>query len=171
MRVLQGISLSLLLIVMNCAPTQKVDTTENTVWTFISSKEIEEDDSFPTEYMMLKLDNTLLEEKLNQSETPLISVPTHNGDFINVRLEDSGTMSPALAAKFPNIKSFQGTEIGNNSTTIRVDKNTSGLFAMITRDGEVYFINPIEKGSTTYIVYEKKYAKRGNNPFADKVIK
>lgn len=168
---IQRIFLGLLLIVMNCSPSQKIDTSENILWTFISSTEIETDDSLPTEYGMLKLDNTLLEEKLNQSGTPVISIPTYEGEFITVRLEDSGTMSPALAAKFPNIKSYQGEEIGNSSTTIRIDKNTSGLFAMITRNSEVYFINPKEKGSTTYLVYEKRYARRGSNPFADQVIK
>ena len=171
MRVIQWGCLGLLLLGINCSPTQKLDITENEMWTMMASNEIDANDGLPTTYQLLKLDGEVLERKLNESETPVISIPTYTANFITVKLEDAGTMSPVLAAKFSNIKSYRGEAIADSRTTIRLDKNASGLYAMVTKGEEIYFINPVEKGSDKYVVYEKQYAKRGSNPFVDQVIK
>lgn len=160
----------LLIVVVSCVSTQNIDYAKNDLWEFIPSKEIESNSILPTKYLILTLNKKILEDKLI-SDSPEISLPDTNQAFIMVKLEDSGTMSPELAKKFPNIKSFRGQELDNSSTKVRIDKNSSGLFAMIVRDGQTYFINPIKKGSSTYIVYDKAHAVRGGNPFADQVIK
>ncbi len=159
------------LIALSCNSTQKANNVKNELWTYTSSKELEQNDLMPKEYLVLEFNNTLLEEKLDESKTPQITLPTLDRSFININLRGSGTMSSELAKKFPNIKSYLGEGVGNSSIKVRIDKNSSGLFAMIVKDGETYFVNPVEKGSLIYIVYDKRHAVRGGNPFADQVIK
>lgn len=165
------IGLILIAIAVSCNTTQKVSGTKNELWTFTSSKEIEQKDLMPKDYLTLELNDALLGEKLSNSTTPQITLPTLDRSFITVKLEDSGTMSPALATKFPNIKSFKGEQVGNNITKVRIDKNAHGVFAMIVAEGQTYFINPLEKGSSIYIIYNKQNAVKGGNPFVDKLIK
>lgn len=150
---------------------KKNSSTKNDIWTFISSEDMGNDNSLPKEYTAMKLNIELLEKQLKQSRTPEIALPIINQTLITVKLEDSGTMSADLAAKFPNIKSYKGRELNDSSTEIRVDKNSSGVFAMIVREGQTYFINPIKKGSAIYVIYDKIYAVRGKNPFIERVIK
>ena len=161
----------LLMSITCCTSTQNISSVKGELWTFISSKEIKKNNQLPNEYVALRLDTGLLGKKLRQNEISEITMPTLDLTLITVRLKDSGTMSPALAKKFPNIKSYKADEIGNRSTKIRIDKNSSGLFAMIRKGGKTYFVNPVEKGSTMYIVYDKQHAVKGGNPFIDQVIK
>ena len=163
--------IGLFLTTLSCNSTQKVSGAENDLWTFISTNELKQNELMPKEYLALELNKALLEDKLNQSKTPQITLPTLDQSFITVRLEDSGTMSPVLAAKFPNIKSLKGEQVDNSITKVRIDKNAKGFFAMIVAEGQTYFINPSEKGSSVYIIYDKQNAVKGGNPFVDKLIK
>jgi len=168
---IQRIWMGLMLVALSCNTTQKVSSFKNELWKFTSSKATGQNDLLPKEYLTLELNSTLLEEKLNESKAPQVTLPTLEQTFITVRLEDSRTMSPGLAAKFPNIKSFMGEQIDNSITKVRIDKNSSGFFAMIVAEGQTFFINPLEKGSSVYIIYDKIHAVNGGNPFIDKLVK
>ncbi len=100
-----------------------------------------------------------------------IAIPIPEGGYINILIKNSSTMSPALAKKYPNIKSYVVIQSGNIISG-RIDINPSGFYAMITTTESTFFINPITKGSESYLCYEKRNAKSDmNNPFIDKVLK
>jgi hypothetical protein len=125
-------------------------------------------DSFK-EYRSLSL--TLNDLKNSASKDGEISVPLPEGEFINVKIKESATMSPELAKKYPEIKSYIVTKSANIISG-RIDINPSGFYAMITTDTSTFFINPVNKGSKDYLCYDKINAKRDmNNPFVDKVLK
>ena len=72
-------------------------------------------------------------------------------------------MSPELAAKYPDLKSLK---IISERFTGRIDINNDGFYAMIMDGSNTYFINPVVKGSGSYISYDKRQAaKNFNNPF------
>ncbi|HNP20254.1 MAG TPA: hypothetical protein PKL31_17570 [Fulvivirga sp.] len=100
-----------------------------------------------------------------------IAIPIPEGGYINIQIKKSSTMSPALEEKYPDIKSYVVIQSGNIISG-RIDINPSGFYAMITTTENTFFINPITKGSKSYLCYEKRNAKGDmNNPFIDKVLK
>jgi hypothetical protein len=159
------------LLITGCSSSKTIDYHKNGLWTFTSNEEVEINSQTPKVFMTLILNKEMLQRKLKNSEKPTLSLPLSDHSLIVVKLEDSGTMSPELAKKFPNIKSYRGYDLADSNIQVRVDCNLGGLYAMIVKGNETYFINPIIKGSPKYIVYNKKNAVKGGNPFADQIIK
>jgi len=66
-------------------------------------------------------------------------------------------MSPELAKKFPNNKSYIGYAVGNKSISIRFSVNELGVYAMITKAGkQTVYIDPLSKNRLVYMVYKRK---------------
>ncbi|HET8858992.1 reprolysin-like metallopeptidase [Marivirga sp.] len=97
-----------------------------------------------------------LNNALLQNSNHTMAIPYPDGSFKNFSLEESSVMSAALAAKFPEIKTF----IGENKKTgeiVRLDVSKKGFHAMIYSNEGVFFIDPIEKNNISdYQVYFKK---------------
>ncbi|QSE97267.1 hypothetical protein [Fulvivirga lutea] len=150
-----------------CKPTDN-QKTANTI-SYWQPTSISKSETLPKEFNSYKLDFDKLKNHL--TTTNKVITPTLGGEYQENHLEESGTMSPELAAKFPEIKSYK--IIGNDDIVLgRIDINPSGFYLMITDKQTTYYINPVEKKSEYYIVYDKKYAvKNSDNPFIDKVIK
>lgn len=68
----------------------------------------------------------------------------------------SGTMSPELAAKFPQIVSLKGFEEKDHASTVRIDSDGSQWSAEMTLGGVAYIISPWKKGAVTYYLLYKK---------------
>ncbi len=110
----------------------------------------------PSEFDVWQCDYNVLRKRL-AAEEPKVKLPTSKGlqTFI---LENSGTMSPELAEKFPNIRSFKGTST-DGKTQARLDTNDEGLFVEFTETGsEQFFLSPLLKGSKTYYATYRKDA-------------
>ncbi|MDC8013956.1 reprolysin-like metallopeptidase [Tahibacter soli] len=70
-----------------------------------------------------------------------LAVPRPDGGYAQFALEDSGTMPPELAAKFPEIRSLKGIDADGNR--IRVDISPLGFQAMVFgHDGDVWVVQP-----------------------------
>jgi hypothetical protein len=76
------------------------------------------------------------------------------GDLQTFTLQNSGTMSKALAEKFPNIKSYKGES--ENGTTARVDTNDEGFFAEYKNGSTIWLVAPYLKGSKSYYIFYEK---------------
>ncbi|MEQ8924897.1 MAG: hypothetical protein RLO81_03735 [Fulvivirga sp.] len=150
-----------------CKPTTNQNTTQSeSYWQQIDIKKSE---SLPNEFTGYRLDFNKLKSQINKNQTVLI--PTLDGELMSYKLADSGTMSPELAAKYPEIKSYKIVK-ADNIISGRIDINPSGFYVMIVDQNSTYFINPVEKKGSAYICYDKLYAlKNSNNPFIDQVIK
>jgi hypothetical protein len=145
-----------------CQSTQNYST--GSYWTDIDAATdyIEE---LPTTYRALNLNLDDLKTRLNNLKEVVLPLP--KGSYMLVELEESTTMSPELAAKYPEIKSYV---VKNQSGIIsgRIDINPSGFYAMIVTDSITFFINPTVKKGLQYVCYDKRSVKADvNNPFYD----
>ena len=91
-----------------------------------------------------------------------IELPTTSG-MTEFSVQNSNTMSPALAAKFPNIRSFKGKS-SNGNLQLRLDTNDEGLFAEISGVNRKELIAPLLKGSQSYYVLYKEADLDGGTP-------
>jgi len=70
-----------------------------------------------------------------------LAVPRPQGGYADFVLEDSGTLPPELAAKFPEIRSLMGVDADGNR--IRVDISPLGFQAMVFgHDGDTWVVQP-----------------------------
>lgn len=84
-------------------------------------------------------------------------------------VQPSGTMSPELAAKFPELISLKGVARADKNATLRLDYNGSELNAEIIWKGVSYIIAPWKKGSRTYyLLYKKEDSGTEKKPFREK---
>ena len=101
----------------------------------------------PSSFDLYKCDYNELMRTLN-GENPSIEIPTKKG-LITFALVNSNTMNEALAAKYPEIKSYKGKS-SDGTLSIRLDTNEKGLFAEVTGVEFKNLLNPILSGNKTY---------------------
>ena len=118
----------------------------------------------PTAYRSLALDvgAALLfvdnEAKIGQA----FSLPTPEGGYADFVLEDSGTMDPQLAAKFPEIRSLRGHDAAGND--VRVDISSLGFQAMVfERGGGSWVVQPetLGAGTDAYLSFRREAVHAG----------
>lgn len=88
-----------------------------------------------------------LREQLT-GEFIIVELPVNSG-LTSFSLMNSGTMSPELAAKFPNIKSYKGAS-EDSSIKARIDTNEEGLFGEFQTTEGKFLLSPYLKGSNVY---------------------
>lgn len=97
---------------------------------------------------------TIKNSKKKQLET-IIYMPSRNGDIEPFAIYEDPVLSPSLAAKYPNIKSYYGFSKNNPRTRLRMSVSHHGVQTMITSvDHPSLFMQPISKGSNHYILYD-----------------
>lgn len=95
------------------------------------------------------------------SSTPFSKVvyfPDSEGEMHAFRIKETPVFSPELSRKYPNIKSYTGTGIKNNSLKIRFSWSHKGLQSMLV-DEELSSNSFLQKITTTgqrYMVYNRK---------------
>lgn len=104
-----------------------------------------------------------LSEKAEQGR--IFSLPAPDGSFRDFKVWQSTMMEPALAAKYPQIKTFTAEATNDHRVTAKIDLSPAGFHAMIFDGEQTYFIDPysdLEDGN--YLCYYKKDCKRGASP-------
>ncbi len=122
--------------------------------------------TLPSEYHTFALDlegmrATLSKAPLKENkdlQKPLeLDLPLANGQIMTFEVYESSVMMPKLAAKFPQIRSYQGVGKGNSDYSIRVDCNTLGLFVrMRTPDGLTHIMPYATKQDKYYMSFFRK---------------
>ncbi|HYN85312.1 MAG TPA: M12 family metallo-peptidase [Pyrinomonadaceae bacterium] len=84
--------------------------------------------------------------------------------YIRFRVEESSVMSPELAAKLPDLKTYRGRGIDDPSATTRFSVSAAGLSAIvITQDG-TFYIDPFKgdpnKSKPIHLSYGKEQMVR-----------
>ncbi len=77
-------------------------------------------------------------------------------------------MEPALASKFPEIRTFRGVACDDPTTTVRFDLTPLGFHAMVFSSHSTWFIDPYQRGDTDHYVSYFKHDFRlpaGARPF------
>lgn len=130
----------------------------------------------PLAYRSVQLDRNQLRTLLNQlpleSAVPatesdkILSLPLADGGFSSFRVVEAPIMEPALAAQFPEIRTYLGQGIDDRTATLRFDVTPTGFHAqIISWEGSTY-IDPYQPGDLDhYIVYRKSDAQeQGERP-------
>ena len=131
------------------------------LWEFLPNIGMDVSDSgetLPETFLAFQLDEGLLRKSLAGSDS--LSLPLPDSTFMTFTLSDSGTMSPGLRERFPDIRSYKGVSTETNRIQARIDINQNGFFSMITGAGETSVIGPyVIDGQTVYLSFYRSAFK------------
>ena len=112
----------------------------------------------------VRLDKTALSSLLSQAPMEfseaasknklMLTLPMPNRSFARFWIEESPIMEPALAARFPEIKSYRGQGIDDPTATTRFDWTPKGFHAMVLSQAGTVYVDPISS-DTDYISVNK----------------
>ena len=92
---------------------------------------------------------------LKNSNT-ILAIPNQNGQLQNFKVFENSVLDPALAARYPEIKSYIGVGIDNPTAVSYFSVSPLGFKSMtINADRTTVFIEPISRDLTTYTVYDR----------------
>jgi uncharacterized protein (TIGR03437 family) len=153
--------------------SQNVNTSTDGVWQLMGSQapdqaplNVAPGHSFRTLRLNLSalqevLRKTPFEDTTTQSES-VLSLPLPNGSFARFQIEESPVMEPALAAKFPEIKSYRGRGLDDSALQVRFDWSPRGLHALLLAGEEAISIGPARNDdAATYVSF---YGQDAVNP-------
>ncbi|MES2409945.1 MAG: fibronectin type III domain-containing protein [Bacteroidota bacterium] len=101
----------------------------------------------------------------------IVSFPNTNGQMERFRIKESSNMDPALAARYPEIKSYIGQGEDTPGSTIYFSLSPLGLQTMVIRpDQSAEFIEPYTTDLSAYTVYKKADKAASLTRFECKVI-
>ncbi|QEC67177.1 T9SS type A sorting domain-containing protein [Panacibacter ginsenosidivorans] len=117
--------------------------------------------------MQSALKNAPAEKSIVAGISSLIfRVPNSKGEMESYRVVEAPVMEPALAEKYPNIKSYAGQGIEHPQSTIRFDISPLGFHAMIiSPDRKTIYINPVDKSTNSYIVFDRENLNKERQTF------
>jgi len=117
--------------------------------------------SEPLYYRSLKVDRDALLQRLaaapregTSSQAATLGLPMPYGDSQEFALEESPILAPALAARFPEIRTYRVRSITDPSVSGRLDMTPAGFHALLTTPAGTVFIDP--DGSGGYRSYYKQ---------------
>jgi hypothetical protein len=92
---------------------------------------------------------------LKNSNT-ILAIPNQNGQLQNFKVFENSVLDPALAARYPEIKSYIGVGIDNPAVVSYFSVSPLGFKSMtINADRTTVFIEPISRDLSTYTVYDR----------------
>jgi chitodextrinase len=100
-----------------------------------------------------------------------LSIPNENGVLERFSIYENSALDPALAARYPEIKSYIGIGLDNPTSTSYFSVTPLGFKSMTINAGKsAVFIEPISQDLTTYSVYKKADRVKSLTPFECEVI-
>jgi len=102
------------------------------------------------------LDGAATREKRAATEVEL-TLPMPDGTYARFAVVESALFSPAVQARFPDIRTYRGQGIDDRSATAMIELSPFGFRAYVIADDETAVIDPAGDG-THYLSYWKKNA-------------
>ena len=76
----------------------------------------------------------------------VLALPLPNGTTGRFALHQAPVMAPALAARFPEIKTYAGIGLDDASAAVRLDMSPQGFHAQVlTSNGNSFYIDPVSR--------------------------
>ena len=93
-----------------------------------------------------------------RTAAPLVlSLPAPDGGFERFAVQESPVVAPALAARFPFIKTYAGQGIDDPAATARLDLGRTGFHAQVLSPAGDWYIDPIFRlDQSAYASYFEK---------------
>lgn len=126
--------------------------------------------ALPSAYLTYQLDGPSIQNVLQSAPQEFtaaaaagqctISIPLADGSFEPFAVWKTAMLEPALAAKFPYIRTYAGRSLRNPERTVRLSYTARGFRAMVMQpDLGVVFVEPYSWNQERYyIVYDAKTA-------------
>ncbi len=119
----------------------------------------------PTHQRLMELNQEALQRLLSNApqefserarQSPLVlTLPLPNGTLARFKVVESTIVTPDLAARLPQIKTYQGQGLDDPTMTARFDWSPQGLHGIILSGSEAFFIEPQTAGNTSrYLTYD-----------------
>lgn len=87
----------------------------------------------------------------------VMALPMPDGTFARFRVEESPVLAPALAARFPEIKTYRGRGLDDPTATARFDVTPAGFHAVVLSGGGTVVIEPdARRGAGAYVSYDRR---------------
>lgn len=117
------------------------------LWQDLPGRPLATDAPHPASYRSLSADFSSLRAFLTDAAArgKALSVPRPEGGFADFVLSDSGTLPPELAAKYPEIRSYRGSDPDGNR--IRLDVSPLGFHAMVFGKDGLWMVRPESYGT------------------------
>jgi hypothetical protein len=116
----------------------------------------------PTSFKVYVMDEASLKMQMfNLSTDPdegmMLTIPMPDGSFRDFIVWQSPMMEDRLAAKYPDIKTFSGRAVGNQTVTAKLEFTPYGFSAMIYDGDNTSFVDPFDNyHDGYYMVHYKK---------------
>jgi uncharacterized protein (TIGR03437 family) len=96
----------------------------------------------------------------------VMTLPMPDGKLARFRVEESPVMAPALAAMYPEIKTYRGQGLDDPTATTRFDVTPAGFHAIVLSSHGTVIIEPVRGGGATqYVSYDQRAAPRNAGSF------
>ena len=130
----------------------------------------------PQRFHAFVVDPVLLQDALTEAakESPSevkspeteIVLPMPDGAAARFRIVEAPVMAPALAAMFPELKTYRGQGIDDPRASVRLDVTPAGLHAQILSPNGAVYIDPYWKhNDQLHVSYYKREYRRAANDF------
>jgi hypothetical protein len=87
----------------------------------------------------------------------IVDLPSPAGEFESFSIVESPIMEPALAAQFPEIKTYRGQGVDDPTASIRFDVTPTGFHAQVISPSGVWYLDPYSSLSDSqYLSYFKR---------------
>jgi hypothetical protein len=107
-----------------------------------------------------------------RSSHVIISLPMPDGSFQRFAVAESPILSPELAARYPEIKTFIGQGMDTPTALARLDFTPNGFHSMVTTPEGSSFIDPYDpEHPGVYICYDRRDSVRRRPPCHVHVVK
>ncbi len=98
-----------------------------------------------------------LENSTRTAQSPItLALPLPNGGFAEFAIVESPVMEPALAQKYPNIRTYLGQDRADATASLRLDLTPQGFHAQVLSANGDYYIDPYQLGDNEhYLSYRR----------------
>ena len=104
--------------------------------------------------------------RFTNSAGTIISIPNANGELEKYEVWEASNFTPALQAKFPEIRAYVGIGIDDPNAYLRFSTSPAGFQSMTLRAGKSEFIEQYSEDGNKYVVFDSKtHRNQGDIPF------